>query len=66
MSSAFADLTVPIDRSEPSQRGVEAAIDLARGGARLHFCSVVNASAIVYGGAMGTPIDPEPIIEALG
>jgi nucleotide-binding universal stress UspA family protein len=65
MSSAFADLTVPIDRSEPSQRGVEAAIDLARGGARLHFCSVVNASAIVYGGAMGTPIDPEPIIEAL-
>jgi nucleotide-binding universal stress UspA family protein len=65
MNSAFADLTVPVDRSGPSQRGVEAAIDLARGGTRLHFCSVVNASAIVYGGAMGTPIDPGPMIEAL-
>jgi nucleotide-binding universal stress UspA family protein len=65
MSIAFEDLTVPVDHSATSFRGVDAAIDLARDGTRLHFCSVVNAADVVYGGSMGTPIDPQPIIEAL-
>jgi nucleotide-binding universal stress UspA family protein len=44
MPSAFANLMIPVDRSPTAQRGVDAAIQLARGGGRLHFCSVVDAA----------------------
>jgi nucleotide-binding universal stress UspA family protein len=62
---AFTDVTVPVDRSETAQRGVAAAIELTRTGSRLHFCSVVNASAALAEGSMGAPCDPEPVIAAL-
>jgi nucleotide-binding universal stress UspA family protein len=43
MSILFSDVTVPVDASPTAARGVEFAIDLARAGARLHFCCVITA-----------------------
>ena len=65
MTSAFWDVTVPVDASITAQRGVDFALDFARDGARLHFCSVVDTAAALCGGAFGTTIDPGPMVEAL-
>jgi nucleotide-binding universal stress UspA family protein len=64
MNAGFTDIVVPIDASPTSRRGVQLAIELARGGARLHFCSVVSPVAALAGGEMGMPFDPVPLLEA--
>jgi len=43
MNPPFLNVTVPVDRSEVSQRGIDYAIALARGGGAIHFCSVIDA-----------------------
>jgi nucleotide-binding universal stress UspA family protein len=64
METQFANITVPVDHSETAARGIAYAIALARNGAVLHFCSVVDTAAAGLGGAIGTPFDPLPFIEA--
>jgi nucleotide-binding universal stress UspA family protein len=58
----FLNLTVPIDASPVARRGIEYALTLARGGAAVHFCCVVD---IGLSGAIGSQFDPVPVIEAL-
>jgi nucleotide-binding universal stress UspA family protein len=65
MKPPFLSLTVPIDSSPPSQRGVKFAIELGGDGCVLHFCSVVDAATATFGDAGGAPVDPTPIIDAL-
>ena len=50
VKAPFGAITVPLDRSETAQRGMDYAIHLARGGGVLHFCSVVD---IVGAGSVG-------------
>jgi nucleotide-binding universal stress UspA family protein len=65
METAFQDITVPVDASATARRGLDFAIEFARGGARLHFCSVVDPTVVLVGGSLGTPVDPTPIVEVL-
>jgi nucleotide-binding universal stress UspA family protein len=65
MSSAFADVTVPVDPSATARRGIDFAIEFAQPGRRLHFCSVVDPTGVLVGGALGTPVDPTPIVATL-
>jgi nucleotide-binding universal stress UspA family protein len=65
VNAALWNLTVPVDASAASRRGVDYAIELGRKGATLHFCSVVDATQACLGGAVGAPIDPEPIVQAM-
>lgn len=65
MSTAFLDFTVPIDASPTARRGLDFALDFARPGAMLHFCSVVDPTGVLVGGPLGTPVDPTPIVAAL-
>jgi nucleotide-binding universal stress UspA family protein len=64
MTTFFSDVTIPVDASAPAARGVEFAIDLARDGARLHFCCVVDAEGVI-GGAAGSPVSPMPTVVAM-
>jgi nucleotide-binding universal stress UspA family protein len=64
MNSPFANVTVAVDGSDTARRALAYAIELARGGAALHFCSVVDTSAAGLSGAIGTPFDPIPVIQA--
>jgi nucleotide-binding universal stress UspA family protein len=65
MNAVHWDITVPVDASESSRRGVDFALDLGNQGATLHFCSVVDATSAYLGGATGAPIDPAPILAAM-
>lgn len=65
METPFRDITVPVDGSATARRGLDFAIEFARGGARLHFCSIVDPTTVLVGGAIGTPVDPTPIVDAL-
>jgi nucleotide-binding universal stress UspA family protein len=65
MDAAMREVTVPVDSSASSRRGVAYALELGRKGAILHFCSVVDATAAYLGGAVGAPIDAAPIIQAM-
>lgn len=65
MKAAWWDLTVPVDASASSRRGVDCAIDLGLRGATLHFCSVVDATSACLDGATGALIDPAPLIRIM-
>jgi nucleotide-binding universal stress UspA family protein len=65
MKTAFADVTVPVDPSPTARRGIDFAIEFAKPGRRLHFCSVVDPTGVLVGGALGTPVDPAPIVATL-
>ena len=43
MNAPFLNVTVPVDRSEVSRRGIEYALALAGGAGSIHFCSVIDA-----------------------
>ena len=64
MKTPFLSLTVPVDGSPAARRGIEYALTLARNGVKVHFCSVVDIMATGLSGAIGSPIDPVPVIEA--
>jgi nucleotide-binding universal stress UspA family protein len=65
VSTPFVDITVPVDESATARRGIDYAIQLAAGGARLHFCSVVNMTGALISSAMAAPIDPAALIAGL-
>ena len=65
MRCAFNHITVPIDGSTASARGVAFAIELARRGGRISFCSVVDPSLVCIPVAQGAMLDPGPMLERL-
>ncbi len=65
MTAAFEHLTVPVDGSATSERGVAFAIELARGGGTITFCSVVDPTLVCLPTSAGVAIDPGPMLTAL-
>jgi nucleotide-binding universal stress UspA family protein len=65
MRPVFAHITVPVDGSTASARGIAFALELAREGGRVAFCSVVDP-VLAYAPAMqGAAMDPGPMLEVL-
>lgn len=65
MRPVFQHVTVPVDGSTTSSRGVAFALELAREGGRVSFCSVVEP-ALSYAPAMqGAAGNPGPMLEVL-
>jgi nucleotide-binding universal stress UspA family protein len=65
MRAPFRHMTVPVDGSATSARAVAFAIQLARGGGRLSFYSVVDPTLVCMPVAGGAAIDPVPMLTAL-
>jgi len=65
MTPVFEHLTVPVDGSTTSERGVAFALELARDGGRVSFCSVVDPMLACAPAAYGVAVDPGPMIEVL-
>jgi nucleotide-binding universal stress UspA family protein len=65
MKPVFKHITVPVDGSTTSARGIAFALELARHGGRVSFCSVVDP-VLSYAPAMqGAAMDPGPMLEVL-
>jgi len=65
MRPVFQHITVPVDGSTASARGIAFALELAREGGRVSFCSVVDP-VLSYAPAMqGAAFDPGPMLEVL-
>jgi nucleotide-binding universal stress UspA family protein len=65
MRPVFKHITVPVDGSTTSTRGIAFALELAREGGRVSFCSVVDP-VLSYAPAMqGAAMDPGPMLEVL-
>ncbi len=62
---AFAHITVPVDGSTASERGVAFALELARGGGAVTFCSVVDPTMTCLPAAGGALVDPRPMLAVL-
>jgi nucleotide-binding universal stress UspA family protein len=65
MKPVFSHITVPVDGSITSERGVAFALELAGDGGRLSFCSVVDPMLAFAPAAYGVAVDPGPMIEVL-
>ncbi len=65
MKPVFAHITVPVDGSTTSERGVAFALELARDGGRISFCSVVDPMLVCTPAAYGGSVDPGPMLEVL-
>lgn len=64
MKPVFQHITVPVDGSRTSERGVAFALELAQESARVSFCSVVNP-ALAYAIAGQGAANPGPMLEIL-
>ena len=65
MRPVFEHITVPVDGSATSERGIAFALELARESGRVSFCSVVDP-VLVYTPAMqGAALDPGPMLDVL-
>lgn len=64
VKAPFCEITVPLDRSETARRGIDYAIQLARGGAVLHFCSIVDIVGACSARA-GPMMNPALLTESL-
>ena len=65
MRPVFKHITVPVDGSTTSARGIAFALELAREGGRVSFCSVVDP-VLSYAPAMqGAALDSGPMLEVL-
>jgi len=65
MRPVFQHITVPVDGSTTSVRGIAFALELARERGRVSFCSVVDP-VLSYAPAMqGAAMDPGPMLEVL-
>jgi nucleotide-binding universal stress UspA family protein len=65
MRPVFQHITVPVDGSATSARGIAFALELAREGGRVSFCSVVDP-VLSYAPAMpGAAMDTGPMLEVL-
>jgi nucleotide-binding universal stress UspA family protein len=65
MTPVFKHITAPIDGSPTSERGIAFALELARDGGRVSFCSVVDPMLVVSPAAFGAALDPGPLLDAL-
>ena len=65
MKAAFAHIAVPVDGSTTAERGVKYALELARGGGAVTFCSVVDPSLACLPAAYGVGMDPGPMLSVL-
>ncbi|HTD37704.1 MAG TPA: universal stress protein [Candidatus Limnocylindrales bacterium] len=65
MKPVFQHITVPVDGSTTSERGVAFALELARDGGRVSFCSVVDPMLVCTPAAYGASIDPAPMLGVL-
>lgn len=65
MTPVFQHMTVPVDGSTTSERGVTFALELARDGGLVSFCSVVDPMLACAPAAYGVAVDPGPMIEVL-
>jgi nucleotide-binding universal stress UspA family protein len=63
--TVFEHMTVPVDGSTISDRGVRFALELATGGGRISFCSVVDSEMLCVAEAEGAAIDFGPLITSL-
>ncbi len=65
MKPLFSHLTVPVDGSTASQRVIAFALELARGGGRISYCSVVDPSLVYASLGYGAAADLGPLLDAL-
>jgi nucleotide-binding universal stress UspA family protein len=65
MTPAFQHITVPIDGSPTAERGIAFALELARGGGSVTFCSVVDPMLVCLPAGYGIAVDPTPMLAAL-
>jgi nucleotide-binding universal stress UspA family protein len=65
MKPAFQHITVPVDGSTTSKRGIAFALELARDGGRISFCSVVDPSLAYAPVGYGAALDMGPMLDAL-
>jgi len=65
MEPVFHHITVPVDGSTTSERGVAFALELAHDGGRVSFCSVVDPTLARAPAAVGAGFDPGPMLEVL-
>ncbi|MEA2665206.1 MAG: hypothetical protein QOI11_2150 [Candidatus Eremiobacteraeota bacterium] len=65
MTPVFQHITVPVDGSQTSERGIEFALELARDGGRISFCSVVDPVLVCAPAMQGATLDPGPMLEVL-
>ena len=65
MITVFDHLTVPVDGSATSDRGVAFALELAGPAGRVTFCSVVDPTLVCIPAAAGATIDPGPMLAVL-
>jgi len=65
MQAVFQRLLVPVDGSTTATRGVAFALELARGGGSVTFCSVVDPSLVLPPAGYDVALDPGPMLTAL-
>ncbi len=65
MDAPFSHVTVPVDGSAASERGIQFALELVKGGGAVTFCSVVDPVTACVPAAAGAAIDPAPMIATL-
>lgn len=65
MKPAFAHITVPVDGSATSERGIAFALELARDGGQVSFCSVVDSALVCAPAMQGAAVDPGPMLAVL-
>jgi nucleotide-binding universal stress UspA family protein len=65
MEPVFAHITVPVDGSTASERGVTFALELARDGGHVSVCSVVDPTLACAPAAVGAGFDPGPMLDVL-
>lgn len=61
--AAFEHITVPVDGSSTSERGVKFALEMAGSNTTITFCSVVDLGATYAIGDNG--VDPQPLIDEM-
>ncbi|MDB5040411.1 MAG: universal stress protein [Candidatus Eremiobacteraeota bacterium] len=65
MAAAFAHITVPVDGSTTAARGIAFALEFARGGGSVTFCSVVDPTLACLPVGYGVAADPGPMLIVL-
>ena len=65
MKPVFHRMTVPVDGSTTSARGIAFALELAREGGRVSFCSVVEPVLVDGPALQGAATDPASMLEVL-
>jgi len=65
MIPVFPEITVPVDGSQTTERGIAFALELAAGGGHVHFCSVTDDSLAYITEAEGAMVDIGPMLETM-